>query len=167
VARIFIFDSDPAGLACHEPGNPDGKDLRSWMDKEWADGAILVIPAIIDYEVRRELIRKKLWDAVKRLDTLYDSKFVNYAPISQAAMNRAAGIWADARRRGNPTDHHHGLDGDVILSAQAMEYCSDTADDWQIITENIDDIARYVGDRARSRRAVVVDWQKTKRGIVS
>jgi predicted nucleic acid-binding protein len=165
VARIFIFDSDPAGLACHEPGNSEGSDLRLWMSKEWSDGAIIVIPAIIDYEVRRELVLNELWEGVKRLDALYED-YVRYLPISQVAMNRAAGLWAEARRRGKPTDHDHALDNDVILSAQAMEFCSD-ADDWQVITENVNHISRYVGDRAKSRRAIVNEWVKTKGSILS
>ena len=64
MARIFILDSDPAGLACHEPGNPEAGDLRNWMFKEWTAGAIIVIPAIVDYEVRRSLILAEAWDGV-------------------------------------------------------------------------------------------------------
>jgi hypothetical protein len=162
VARIFIFDSDPAGLACHEPGNPERGDLWNWMIKERVAGAIIVIPAIVDYEVRRSLILAEAWDGVRRLDALYLNKYVNYLPITQDAMKRAAGLWAKARREHRPTAGDHALDGDVILSAQAMEYCSD-ADDWQVITENVEHIARYVGDRARSRRAVVDAWMRSPR----
>ncbi len=137
------------------------------MYKQWADGAIIVIPAIIDYEVRRELNRKRSSDALKRLDLLY-ARFVRYLPISQAAMNRAAGLWAEARMpgRANPTADDRGLDGDVILSAQALEFCSDS-DDWQIVTENVDHIARYVGERAQSRRDVVNHWLNSRGSILS
>ena len=72
-------------------------------------------------------------------------------------MRSAAGLWARARREHRPTAGDQAIDGDVIVAAQAMEFCSD-ADDWQVITENVDHIARYVGDRARSRRAVVDEW---------
>ena len=165
MARIFIFDSDPAGLACHDPGNPERGDLRIWMFKESADKAIFVIPAIVDYEIRRELIRSEAWDGVKRLDVLYSDNHARHLSISDAALRTAAKLWADARRRGEQTSHDHALDGDVILSAQAMEFCSD-ADDWQVITENVDHIARYVGDRARSRRAVVNEWLNSSRSII-
>lgn len=164
--RIIIFDSDPAGLACHDPGNPEGGDLRHWMIKEWTNGSTILIPAIIDYEVRRELIFKGLEDAVARLDALYDSEMVKLLSVKDAAMRRAAQLWADARRKGEPTAHDHALDGDVILCAQAREYCTD-ADDWLILTENVRHIARYVGDRARSRKKVVGDWISSPRSIIS
>jgi toxin FitB len=165
VARFIVFDSDPAGLACHEPGNLERGGVWNWMLNERADGSIIVIPAIVDYEVRRSLISNDLWDSVKRLDALYSAKYVRHLSISDEALRTAAKLWAEVRRRGEPTAHDHALDGDVILSAQAMEYCSD-ADDWQVITENVAHIARYVGDRARSRRAVVGQWLNSKRSIL-
>jgi hypothetical protein len=64
VQRIIIFDSDPAGLACHEPGNLERGGVWNWMLNEWVNGSIIVIPAIVDYEVRRSLISNELWDLV-------------------------------------------------------------------------------------------------------
>jgi predicted nucleic acid-binding protein len=165
VSRIFLFDGDPAGLACHERGNPESGYLRHWMIKEITAGAQIVIPAIVDYEIRRSLILAEAWGGLKRLDSLYSNGDAYPLPISDAALRKAAELWADARRRGEQTAHDHALDGDVILAAQAMEYCSD-ADDWQILTENVNHIARYVGDRAKSRRAVVDDWLTKKRSIL-
>jgi hypothetical protein len=166
VQRIIVFDSDPTGLVCHEPGNPDGEALRNWMFKEWSDGATIIVPAIIDYEVRRELIRKEFTDSLKRLDAFYADKKLWLLSIKDSAMQTAARLWAEARRRGEPTAHEQAVDCDVILSAQAMDYCTD-ADDWWILTENVGHIARYVGARARSRRAVVGDWWKSSGTIVS
>ena len=168
MARIFVFDSDPAGLAAHERANAESADLRLWMTKESIDGALIVIPAIVDYEVRRSLILNEAWDGVRRLDALYQGNLCDVIchPITEGALKKAAGLWADARRRGQQTAHDQAIDGDVIRSAQAMDCCSDL-DDWQVITENVDHIARYVGDRARSRRAVVNDWLRAKRSIIS
>ncbi len=46
------------------------------------------------------------------------------------------------------------MDGDVILAAQALEYCSDL-DDWFIATDNVDHLARYVSaSRARTWRQI-------------
>jgi hypothetical protein len=167
VARqIFLLNSDPTGLACHEPGNLEAGRFRAWMYGQLHAKvrAEIIIPAIVDYEIRRELILGELWGAVDRLDTLYASGTVRLLTISDAALRTASQLWADARRRGEPTAHDHALDGDVILSAQAMEYCSD-ADDWRIITENVAHIARYVGDRARSRKTVVGEWMSSSKSI--
>jgi predicted nucleic acid-binding protein len=125
---------------------------------------MIVIPEIVDYEVRRSLILAGSQDGVGRLDDLYAS-CVRLLPINRSAMKRAAELWADARRRGAQTAPDQALDADVIFSAQAIEFCSDL-DEWQIITENVGHITRYVGDRARSRRLVVGNWLKSERGIL-
>ena len=62
MARILVFDADPAGLACHGKGNSEAVDFRAWMHGEWAAGSILIIPAMVDYEVRRSLILAEAWD---------------------------------------------------------------------------------------------------------
>ncbi len=142
MARIILFDSFPTGLACHGKGNSEAADFRAWMYGEWVNGSLLIIPAIVDYEVRRSLIRNEAWDGIVRLDALYASKRIRSLSISDAALKTAARLWADARRRGEQTAHDHALDADVILSAQAIEFCSE-ADDWQIITENVRLLAEH------------------------
>jgi len=165
MARISLLDSDPTGLACGKPGGPqEAVDLRLWIYNELIGGAIVVIPEVIDYEVRRSLILSGASDSIGRLDSIY-ARFagaipIRYLPITTVAMRRAAGLWAQARRRGMPTAGSEALDGDVILAAQALQFCSD-ADDWQILTENVGHLALYVGDRARSRRAVVQEWLRS------
>jgi len=56
MARISIFDSDPAGLACDAPEKEQTRAFQGWMKEELDEGAILVIPEIVDYEIRRSLI---------------------------------------------------------------------------------------------------------------
>ena len=80
-------------------------------------GAAVLVPAIADYEVRRELIRARRKAGVARLDAFVEQ--VGYLPIETAAMRRAAAFWAEARRKGRPTAPDPALDGDVILAAQA------------------------------------------------
>jgi predicted nucleic acid-binding protein len=53
-------------------------------------------------------------------------------------MLRAAELWADARRRGNPTADPKELDADVILAAMALEAGAIVA------TENVGHLSRYV-----------------------
>lgn len=131
------------------------------MYKELADGATIVIPEIVDYEARRSLLLDGASRSIQRLDGLHDwfKDFlsVTYLPIKTRAMRIAAELRAQARREHRPTAADKALDGDVILAAQAREFCRDS-NDWQIVTENVSHLARYVGDRARSRQAVVADW---------
>lgn len=148
MARIIVLDSGDLGLACHKPGHPVGSLFREWMFRSWANGAIVVIPEMADYEIRRSLILAGLTSGVARLDDLHQHP-ARYLPINTAAMRIAADLWAGARREHRPTAGDQAIDGDVIVAAQALAFCSD-ADDWTVATENVADLSRYVGGRARS-----------------
>jgi predicted nucleic acid-binding protein len=83
-----------------------------------AAGRRVIVPEIVDYEVRREFIRHGSALAVTNLDR-YGLQ-LEYLPLSTAAMRLAAELWAQARNTGQPTAPDHALDGDVILAAQAL-----------------------------------------------
>ncbi len=85
------------------------------MDQGWR----VIVPAVADYEVRRELIRAKLHRSLVRLDFL--KLRLSYLPLTTAVMLRAAELWAQARNRGTPTADPKELDGDVILAALAEQ----------------------------------------------
>jgi hypothetical protein len=106
-------------------------------------GDRLVVPEIADYEVRRELIRAGRDLGVARLDAL--CRGLGYAPITTEVMRDAAALWAEARNRGTPTAHHHALDGDVILAAQARAL--DDEDEVVVATTNVSHLGRYVTAR--------------------
>ncbi len=80
-------------------------------------------------------------------------------------MREAASLWAEARRKGQPTADPQAIDADVILVAQAMTRCSD-ADDWIILTENVGHLARFAQDRTRSRRQVVAEYLRSPESFI-
>jgi len=94
-------------------------DCRNWLRGVVRAGAAVVIPEICDYEVRRELLRSRKMEGVRRLDSL-KSSFL-YLPLTTAMMLRAAQYWAEAQNMGKPTAEDARLDCDMILSAQAYE----------------------------------------------
>jgi predicted nucleic acid-binding protein len=63
-------------------------------------------------------------------------------------MRRAAELWADVRRRGQPTADPRSLDADVILSAQAEGVGGIVA------TENVSHLSRFVDAREWARHLV-------------
>jgi predicted nucleic acid-binding protein len=93
---------------------------------------------IIDYEVRRELLRAGLLRSVAQLDQL--AAAFQYLPLSTAAIRKAAEFWAQARNQGQPTAGDQRLDGDAILAAQAA-----TLNDPQAIiaTTNVAHLSRF------------------------
>lgn len=75
------------------------------------------MPEIIDYEHRRALLRRDASRQVERLNRF--KQVFGYEPLTTEVMLTAAQFWAEARKRGLPTDTERALDVDVILAAQA------------------------------------------------
>jgi predicted nucleic acid-binding protein len=145
--QIVVLDSSPLGMVT----NPRAKSADCQACKEWlrsmlAQGIVVVVPEIIDYEVRRELIRANRLASIRQLDQLLDLAL--YLPITTEAMRRAAKLWAAklwavVRQTGQPTAHPQALDGDVILAAQTIEAFGD--DPGVIVaTSNVSHLSRFV-----------------------
>jgi predicted nucleic acid-binding protein len=139
VARIIVLDASPLALSCHNPKKREVQEIRLWRIRAQANGAIVVIPEIADYEVRRELIRAELSAAVKRLDAL--GKELRYAPLTTNIMRKAAELWAGLRRQGLPTADIKTLDADMIVAAQAMDFAG-LGDDLTVATDNLSHLSR-------------------------
>jgi predicted nucleic acid-binding protein len=104
-----------------------------------ANGHRVILPELADYEIRRELIRAKKMNGLKRLDTLKAT--MEYLPITTEAMLKAAELWAEARRRGSQTADDKALDGDVILAAQAVTLGEP---DVIVATTNVDHLSQFI-----------------------
>lgn len=117
--RIILLDSGPLGLITNPSASPENRECNAWMQSRLLQGDRVVIPAISDYEVRRELLRAGKTKGLSRVDGL--KKIVGYLPLTTEALLQAAEFWAQARRLGKPTAPDLALDGDVILCAQAVE----------------------------------------------
>jgi predicted nucleic acid-binding protein len=138
MTRVVVLDSTPLGLLCGPPARPDVATARQWRDALVMAGHRLVIPEVIDYEVRRELLRANKTASVGRLTALRAQ--LEYLPLGTAAMERAAELWADARRRGLPTAPDPSLDIDVILAAQAESLAVPNT---VIATSNVAHLVRF------------------------
>lgn len=97
------------------------------------------MPAIADYEVRRELIRANMAKSISQLDSL--SEQFEYLPLTTAAMRKAAEFWAQARNQGQPTAADQRLDADAILAAQAATLAPANV---IVATSNVGHLARFV-----------------------
>ena len=117
MSRTILLDSGPLGLITNPRASKEAAACGQWLVNAVGGGATVMVPAIADYEVRRELIRARRSAGIGRLDALIER--VDFLPITTSAMRRAAAFWAEARQRGRPTAADAALDGDVILAAQA------------------------------------------------
>ena len=102
-----------------------------------------MVPAIADYEVRRELERVGRRQGLAQLDVFNAARADRYLPLSDKALQLAAQLWAQARNAGVPTADPKELDCDVLIAAQALTLGVPTAD-LVIATTNVGHLARFV-----------------------
>jgi hypothetical protein len=57
MARLILLDSGPLGMIVRAPSNPHIVRCLTWLKTIQATGAVVIIPDIAHYEVRRELLR--------------------------------------------------------------------------------------------------------------
>ena len=121
VTRVIFLDSGPLGLVTQRKGVPGADACRTWLAGHLQRGISVLVPEIIDYELRRELLRSRKAESIVRLDSFVAANPSRYIPLTTAAMRLAAEFWADIRQRGLPTTDPRELDIDVIFAAQAFE----------------------------------------------
>jgi len=140
-----VLDSRPVGLVTQRPGKSTEADAcRRWLTGLTLGGWNVYLPEIVDYEIRRELVRSGKTASLVRLDLLAANAI--YLPITTAAMRRASELWAQARTDGLGTADPHALDGDVILAAQALTL-SPAPESIVVATGNVTHLARYLPAR--------------------
>jgi hypothetical protein len=142
MSKLVLLDTGVLGLATNPSGDVNNA-VVTWLRRLVKERHQPQIPETADYELRRELIRRKSINAINRLDVLGST--LGYIPIDTATMRRAAALWAQARNTGQPMAHNHALDGDVILCAQAEQLERRNPQDEVIVaTTNVSHLARFV-----------------------
>lgn len=116
--NLLVLDTGVLGMVTNPKASEPNEAARKWLRERIADGATIVIPEIVDYELRRELLRENKTAVLARLDALKAS--FEFLSINNATMIRAAELWAKARGLGKPTSPDAALDGDMILVAQTL-----------------------------------------------
>ena len=120
----LLLDTGVVGQICHPRKH---EDVRGWFAAAVSQHDFL-ISEVADYELRRELIRIRASRSLARLDEL--SRELRYVPVTTATWRSAANLWAWLRRTGKSTASEGGLDGDVLIAAQAI------AEDAAVVTTN-------------------------------
>jgi predicted nucleic acid-binding protein len=147
MTQIVLLDSTPVGLITNPKATPLAIECQQWLESLLDRGYHVILPEIIDYEIRRELLRVNKIKSIRRLDDLKSE--IIYLPITTEVMLKAAQMWAQVRQQGKPTADDKALDGDVILAAQAI-LISSTEYPVIIATSNPKHLSLFVDAR---------DWQ--------
>ncbi len=120
----LLLDTAVLGEICHPRKYAD---VRSWFERAVATHDFL-LSEVADYELRRELLRIDSRRSLVRLDEL--TRELRYLPVTTATWRAAARLWAEQRKAGKVTASEAGLDGDVLIAAQAI------AEDAVVVTPN-------------------------------
>lgn len=144
MSRVVLLDSAPVGMVTNPKATSLTLECQRWLDSLQSRGYEVVFPEIVDYEVRRELLRAGKVAGIRKLDLLKAQLI--YLPITTEAMLKAAELWAEARKRGRPTADPNALDGDVILAAQAA-LVTEEGNEVIIATTNIGHLSQFVDAR--------------------
>ena len=137
--NTVLLDSGPLSLLSNPINLPDVVACRAWAQAMRSAGHRVIVPEIIDYELRRELIRAKKLRSLRFLDRL--AVQFQYLALTSAVMKQAAEFWAVIRQAGLPTAGPDDLDADVILAAQARALGDPNV---IVATTNIRHLARFV-----------------------
>lgn len=139
--EVVLLDTGVLSLVTHPRQDPA---IAAWIQRLVDRGARVLIPAICDYELRRELMRADKEKSIQRLDRLEEA--LGYLPLSAASLHTACRFWADARKVGKPTADDKALDGDVILAAQA-KHCGNPDANVVVATTNVGHLSRFIDAR--------------------
>jgi predicted nucleic acid-binding protein len=143
MSRVILLDAGPLGLLTNPKKTPETRAITQWAIDIMAAGHRLMVPAIADYEVRRELERAGRQRGLAQLDAFNRAWPDRYLSLSDSALHLAAQLWAQARNAGMPTADPKELDCDVLIAAQALTI-GKSASNLVIATTNVGHLARFV-----------------------
>jgi hypothetical protein len=147
MARLILLDSGPLGLIVRapSPSRPQVGRCLGWVQTIRASGAIVAIPEIAHYEVRRELHRIRAVGSLRRLEyALNRGSGFRHLTLSTDAIIKAAEFWAFIRNSGIPTASPDALDADAMLAGQAA-LAGQPGDTVTIATTNLAHLSRFPG----------------------
>jgi predicted nucleic acid-binding protein len=122
VSQVLFLDSGPLGLLTHPQRSAEVLAVAEWLSRCLLSGCRVLVPAIVYYELKRELRRAKKEFGVARLDAFVAVSPDRYLPLSDEALRLAADLWARSRQEGQPTADAKALDIDIILAARALSF---------------------------------------------
>lgn len=68
MSRVILLDAGTLGVVTQRRGAPIADACREWVTACIRNGAVILVPEVADYEVRRELLRAGKAEGLRRLD---------------------------------------------------------------------------------------------------
>jgi predicted nucleic acid-binding protein len=142
MSRLVVLDTGPLGLLTNPKRTPETVAAAEWAIRLSAAGHRLLVPAIADYEVRRELVRARQTRGLAHLDAFIAARPGRFLSVTDSSLRLAADLWPRARNAGTPTADAKELDCDVLIAAQAIEAAGPSSD-FVIATANLGHLGQF------------------------
>jgi predicted nucleic acid-binding protein len=139
---IVILDSGVLHTLISTSKVKEVTDCQDWFYYLLSRSALVVTSAICNYEVKRELIRRKKIQEINNLNQL--KALIDFIPVDEPTLELAAELWAEARNKGLPTADDLSLDADVIICAQYRLLAEEYPGRYVVIaTTNVKHLSRF------------------------
>jgi toxin FitB len=161
---FVVLDSYVLSLVSNPGRRLEIVQCQSWVRQLVGNEIPVVVPEIIDYELRRKLIKDNKEEGIQRLNTLGELGII-YDPITTRIMQKAAALWGWARKKNQQTANDERIDVDVILAAHAIVLAAMYGEYTVVATSNIKHIGRYTPAKSWtdiSPKSCFEDSQKSK-----
>lgn len=96
MSRTVFLDTGPLGILTNPRRPPETVGALQWALSIIRAGHRFIVPAIADYEVRRELERAAKTSGLAALDAWNSAAPDRYLPLSDSALHLGATLWAHA-----------------------------------------------------------------------
>ncbi len=143
MSQVLFLDSGPLSLITHPQRSTEVLGVTECLSRRLLSGSRMIVPAIVYYDLKRELLRAKKTVSIGRLDVFINATPGWYLPLSDQALRLAAELWAKSRQEGQPTADSKAIDVDVILAAQALSFGS-SASEVIIATTNPKHLVQFI-----------------------
>lgn len=143
MSLTVFLDTGPLGILTNPRRPPETVSALTWVIAMIRAGHRFIVPAIADYEVRRELERAARTAGLAALDAWNSAAPDRYLLLSDSALRLGATLWARARNAGTATADPKELDADVLIAAQALDMGLPPSD-FIVATVNVARLALFV-----------------------
>jgi tRNA(fMet)-specific endonuclease VapC len=133
---IYVLDTNTVTFILKED-----KDVRQNADIALSAGHELTIPKIVDYELQRGLVAKRMDKKLREYLAFRDT--MDIGAIDDDVWHKAIHVYASLRQKGTPIG-----DGDILIAAYCLVH------DYTLVTHDTEDFGRVDGLK-------FVDWKKS------
>jgi predicted nucleic acid-binding protein len=121
VSKTIFLDTGPLSILTNPRFPTVTVDAIQWSVDLMAAGHRFIVPAIADFELRRELERTGSLRSLTALDAFNGAVPNRYLPLTDSALKRGAKLWGQARNKGALPGDPKELNGDILITAQVLE----------------------------------------------